>query len=156
MNDKLGLAWLKDIFDRYTKEKARRRWRLLILDSHGSHLTMEFINYCDDNKILLMTYLPHLTHSLQLLDIRIFSPLATAYSKLLLPFLASLAASLVIKKYPFFMENCRLLNHMVADIYDKNTKKLSSTMHHLSTENILLKLRCQGLESALQNEKKKR
>jgi len=50
----------------------------------------------------------------------------------------------------------RLLNRVVADIYDKNTKKLSSMMHHLSTENILLKLRCQGLESALQNEKKKR
>ncbi|THC98399.1 hypothetical protein EYZ11_002118 [Aspergillus tanneri] len=29
-------------------------------------------------------------------------------------------------------------------------------MHHLSTENILLKLRCQGLEQALQNEKRKR
>jgi hypothetical protein len=50
----------------------------------------------------------------------------------------------------------RLLNRVVADVYDKNTKKLSLTMHHLSTENILLKLRCQGLESALQNEKKKR
>lgn len=80
-NDKLGLAWLKDIFDWYTKEKARRRWRLLILDGHGSHLTMEFINYCDDNKILLIIYPPYSTHSLQLLDVRIFSPLATAYSK---------------------------------------------------------------------------
>jgi hypothetical protein len=29
-------------------------------------------------------------------------------------------------------------------------------MHHLSTENILLKLRCEGLENALLNEKKKR
>jgi hypothetical protein len=29
-------------------------------------------------------------------------------------------------------------------------------MHHLSTENRLLKLRCDGLEKALQNEKKKR
>ncbi|KAI9034714.1 uncharacterized protein KD926_007168, partial [Aspergillus affinis] len=29
-------------------------------------------------------------------------------------------------------------------------------MHHLSTENIILKLRCQGLEEALQLEKKKR
>jgi hypothetical protein len=49
----------------------------------------------------------------------------------------------------------RLLNRVVADTYDKNTKKLSSTMHHLSTEKDLLKLRCQGLESALQDEKKK-
>jgi hypothetical protein len=39
---------------------------------------------------------------------------------------------------------------VLADIYDKNTKELISTMHHLSTENNPLKLRCQGLESALE------
>ncbi|KAI9040523.1 YccV-like-domain-containing protein [Aspergillus affinis] len=31
-NDELGYAWLRDIFDRETKAKARRRWGLLILD----------------------------------------------------------------------------------------------------------------------------
>jgi hypothetical protein len=45
---------------------------------------------------------------------------------------------------------------VVSDIYNKRSKKLSSTMHHLSIENILLKLRCEGLENALLNEKKKR
>jgi hypothetical protein len=34
-----------------------------------------------------MTYLPYLIHSLQLLDVGIFSPLATAYSKQLEDFL---------------------------------------------------------------------
>ncbi|KAF4287008.1 hypothetical protein CNMCM8689_001357 [Aspergillus fumigatus] len=101
-NDKLGLAWLKDIFDRYTKEKARRRWRLLILDGHGSHLTMEFINYCDDNKILLMTYPPYSTHSLQPLDVGIFSPLATAYSKQLEEFLHKSMGLSHITKRDFF------------------------------------------------------
>ena len=46
-NDELGYAWLTNIFDRETKEKAKRSWRLLILDGHGSHFTMKFINYCD-------------------------------------------------------------------------------------------------------------
>jgi hypothetical protein len=50
----------------------------------------------------------------------------------------------------------RLLKQVVSDVYDQNTKKLSCTTHHLSTENILLKLRCQGLENALLNEQKKR
>jgi hypothetical protein len=50
----------------------------------------------------------------------------------------------------------RLLKKVVADVYGQNTKKLSATIHHLSTENILLKLHCQGLERALLNEKKKR
>lgn len=57
------------VFGRYSKEKARRLWRLLILDGRGSHLTMEFINYSDGNNIRLMTYPPHSTHSLQLLDV---------------------------------------------------------------------------------------
>jgi hypothetical protein len=33
----LGLTWLEQVFDRHTKGKARRRWRLLILDGHGIH-----------------------------------------------------------------------------------------------------------------------
>jgi hypothetical protein len=48
-NDDIGLAWLEQVFDRYTKKKARRKYRLLIVDGHGSHLTMDLIKYCDDN-----------------------------------------------------------------------------------------------------------
>jgi hypothetical protein len=79
-NNKLGYAWLTGVFDRETKDKARRQWRLLFLNGHGSHLTMKFFNYYDDNKILLATYPPHSTHSLQPLDVGIFSPLSHAYS----------------------------------------------------------------------------
>ncbi|KAI9035399.1 uncharacterized protein KD926_003539 [Aspergillus affinis] len=50
----------------------------------------------------------------------------------------------------------RLLKYAVTDLYDQKAKKLNSTMHALSTENIILKLRCQGLEAALFQEKKKR
>jgi hypothetical protein len=176
---------------------------------------MKFIDYCDNNRILLMTYPPHSTHSLQPLDIGIFGPLSTAYSKNLEDFLHKLMGLSYITKQDFFhlfwpaweqalsSKNIlsswrtvgisplnpeivlvrftkkdswpsssdssrsilqaedwrrikRLLNRVVTDIYDKNTKKLSAIMHHLSTENIILKLCCQGLESALQNERKKR
>ena len=49
----------------------------------------------------------------------------------------------------------RLLQQTVSDIYDKKIQKLSSTIYSLSTENILLKLRCSGLEKALKNKQKK-
>ena len=62
-NNDIGLAWLEQVFDRYTREKARRKHRLLIVDGHGSHLTMDFIKYCDDNKILLAIFPPHSTHT---------------------------------------------------------------------------------------------
>jgi hypothetical protein len=48
---------------------------------------MEFMDYFDDNKILSMTCPPHSTHSVQQLDVGIFRPLATAYSKQLEEFL---------------------------------------------------------------------
>jgi hypothetical protein len=44
--NELGIAWLKQVFDRKTEKKARGRWRLLIVDGHRSHLTPEFLNLC--------------------------------------------------------------------------------------------------------------
>jgi hypothetical protein len=76
----MSLAWLKQVFNCGTKAKARSSYRLLILDGHGSHLTMDFIEYCDQNKILLAVYPPHSTHTLQALDVSMFKPLSTAYS----------------------------------------------------------------------------
>lgn len=38
------------------------------MDNHGSHLTYDFINYCEQNKILLYTLPPHTSHILQPLD----------------------------------------------------------------------------------------
>jgi hypothetical protein len=82
-DDKMGLYWLQQIFDRYSKPKARngRDWRLLFSDGHGSHLNMEFIKWCDKHYILLAIYPPHSTHRLQPLDVSLFSPLATFYGQ---------------------------------------------------------------------------
>jgi hypothetical protein len=51
INNSLGYSWLTTIFDRETKGKARqgRDWRLLIIDGHGSHINMSFIDYCHDH-----------------------------------------------------------------------------------------------------------
>jgi hypothetical protein len=84
-NNNVGLAWLEQVYDCCTKKKARygRDWRLLIVDGHGSHLTMDFINYCDEHRILLAIMPPHSTHTLQPLDVVMFKPLSTAYSSAL-------------------------------------------------------------------------
>jgi hypothetical protein len=86
-NNDIGLAWLEQVFDRHTKEEARQSYRLLILDGHGSHVTMDFIEYCDQHKILLAIFPPHSTHTLQPLDVCIFKPLSQAYSNELSAFL---------------------------------------------------------------------
>jgi hypothetical protein len=215
-NEELGYHWLVTIFDRETKQKARSHWRLLILDGHGSHVNMKFINYCDANKILLAIFPSHSTHTLQPLDVALFGPLSTAYSAELAKFMQDCQGLSSITKRDFFRffwkawvvaftpknilsgwaatglepwdperillkftrepderpsssessksvlkaEDWRrirnLLKEVVTDIYDERTQKLNNTLMALSTENILLQLRCKGLEDALVNEKKRR
>jgi hypothetical protein len=79
--NEIGLAWLKQVFDRFSKAKARRKDCLLIVSGHGSNVTMDFIKYCDQNKILLAILPPHSTHTKQPLDKVMFKPLSTAYSR---------------------------------------------------------------------------
>jgi len=76
-NDELGFDWLVNLFDRETRSKAKRDWRLLFLDGHGSHLTIQFLDWCQANKILVAVYPPHSTHRLQPLDVSLFAPLTT-------------------------------------------------------------------------------
>jgi hypothetical protein len=79
-NNDIGLAWLKQVFDRYTKPKARLQYRLLIVDGHGSHLTQDFIKYCHQKRIILAVLPPHSTQTLQPLDVVCFKPLSSNYT----------------------------------------------------------------------------
>jgi hypothetical protein len=63
---------------------------------------MDFINYYNHNKILLAILPPYLTYTLQLLNVVMFKPLSTAYSKELTTHLHSGQGLLVIKKSNFF------------------------------------------------------
>ncbi|KAF7569826.1 Trichoplein multi-domain protein [Pyrenophora tritici-repentis] len=82
-NDQVGLAWLEQVFDRHTKEKAGNHTRLLILDGHGSHVTMD-------------------THTLQPLDVVMFKPLAAAYSLSLQHYLQASHGLLAVRKDDFY------------------------------------------------------
>jgi hypothetical protein len=101
-NDELGYQWLVQIFDRETKGKALRDYRLLILDGHGSHINMKFIDFCDRNRILLAIYPPHSTHTLQPLDVCLFRPLSQAYSNDLAKFMDECQGFSSITKRDFF------------------------------------------------------
>jgi DDE superfamily endonuclease len=78
--DNLGLAWLQR-FDEDTRKKEPHRRRLLIVDGHLSHVNMAFLALADSLSILVFVLPPHSTHRLQPLDVGLFSPLATAYTK---------------------------------------------------------------------------
>jgi hypothetical protein len=78
-NNKLALAWLKH-FDAHTKGSTIGAYRLLIIDGHESHCSVEFQDYCKENKIITLCIPPHSSHLLQPLDVACFAPLKRAYS----------------------------------------------------------------------------
>ncbi|KAF2174500.1 DDE-domain-containing protein [Zopfia rhizophila CBS 207.26] len=100
-NNDLGYKWLLK-FDERTKTKAQQAYQLLILNSHESHVTMKFINYCDTNRIILGIYPPHSTHTLQPLDVALFRPLSVAYSDRLTDWIAKTEGFSNIQKRHFF------------------------------------------------------
>jgi hypothetical protein len=53
-NNEIGLFWLEHVFDKHTKNRTIGRYRLLILDGHGSHVTPEFDQYCLDHSIIVL------------------------------------------------------------------------------------------------------
>jgi tRNA(Leu) C34 or U34 (ribose-2'-O)-methylase TrmL len=179
-NDEMGLDWLKNVFDRYTKTKARNSWRMLILDGYGSHLTAAFIAYCFENKILLIIYRPHATHTLQPLDVVMFWTAWTASitrDNILQAFKSTGVRPIdpqpVLKKChtpttedqkdPEFeqLEKVldwkdlkRLYNSVVVDQSTKEAKTLASSLHYLSTQFELISAENTGLRISLQDKKK--
>ena len=73
------MEWLTKIFEPQTMASGRPR--VLIVDGHDSHITIEFIRFCVKSSIRLYCLPPHTTHLLQPLDVGLFGPLQHAYSK---------------------------------------------------------------------------
>jgi hypothetical protein len=70
----IGAEWIKH-FDEQTKRKAEGKWRLLLVDSHNSHYTQEFLVYAVEHRIHVLCYPAHGTHIYQGLDVVIFAVL---------------------------------------------------------------------------------
>ncbi|KAM6513396.1 hypothetical protein FALCPG4_18944 [Fusarium falciforme] len=79
-DNETGLEWLKH-FDRCTAKRSNSRYRLLILDGHESHHSVEFEEYCNENKIITLCMPPHSSHLLQPLDVGCFGLLKKAYGR---------------------------------------------------------------------------
>lgn len=78
-NSTLAMEWLTKVFQ--PKTYSNGRLRVLIVDGHDLHVTIEFIQFCMKNSIRLYCLPPHTTHLLQPLNVGLFGPLQQAYSK---------------------------------------------------------------------------
>jgi hypothetical protein len=64
-----------------TKPSNTNEWRLLLLDGHGSHVTIESMKLAMDNKIYVFYLPPHISHMTQLLDLTYFLLVKVRYQR---------------------------------------------------------------------------
>ena len=74
-SDEIGIRWLEKLFIPSTIARTKGKYRLLILDGHGSHLTPKFNEICSQNDIIPICMPAHSSHLLQPLDIGCFAVL---------------------------------------------------------------------------------
>jgi DDE superfamily endonuclease/Tc5 transposase DNA-binding domain len=68
ISDEIALAWLGAFISATADRVKSGEKRYLIFDGHGAHLTLEFIQKCEDNSIIPFAFLPHSTYLCQPLD----------------------------------------------------------------------------------------
>jgi hypothetical protein len=78
--DELGLAWLKEVFEPSTKDKAGSSWRLLLMDNYVDNICLEVLEYCISRRIIVALLPPDSSRVLSPLDLGIYPLLDTAYS----------------------------------------------------------------------------
>jgi hypothetical protein len=78
-DSKISLEWLKRVFDPQTKGQANHKPRVLICDGFGTHETLEVLEFCFENNIILCRLPSHTSHKLQPCDVGVFAPLKAAY-----------------------------------------------------------------------------
>ena len=76
----IALQWLQRVFIPETVCSPPAP-RLLLLDGHGSHMTVEFMKECWNHQIRCFYLIPHSSHVLQPLDLSCFSFIKSEYRK---------------------------------------------------------------------------
>ncbi|SPO30246.1 uncharacterized protein UTRI_05710 [Ustilago trichophora] len=79
----LAVDWLKTVFDANTTPSTPLEWRLLIIDSHNSHTSTEFLVAAWNCRIIPFCFLAHSTHIMQPLDVSVFGPVSAAYKQII-------------------------------------------------------------------------
>jgi len=101
-SDQTAVGWLEKVFIPRTQPSDPSERRLLVLDGHGSHETVDFMYLCYQHKIHLLFLPPHTSHVLQPLDLSVFSPLKHYYRKQV-GFLSLLTDSSPVGKQNFLL-----------------------------------------------------
>ena len=65
-NRDIALEWLRRVFDTQTKSRANVRPRILINDGFTAHESLEVLQFCHENNIILYRLPSHASHKLKM------------------------------------------------------------------------------------------
>jgi hypothetical protein len=99
-DNETGLDWIRH-FDQHTTARTKGAFRMLVVDGHESHQTVEFQAFCKEKNIISVSLPPHSSHLTQPLDVGCFSPLKVAYGREIESFIKSSVTH--ITKVEFFL-----------------------------------------------------
>ncbi|KAH5234050.1 hypothetical protein HBI62_050150 [Parastagonospora nodorum] len=145
--NKLGLQWLKH-FDEHIKRRVTGAYRLLIIDGHESYDSLEFQQYCKDNKIITICMPPHSSHLLQPLDVgseELMRNWITHITKLeFLPCFKRAFDAAITPKRVILALNVRIRTLLLLTVEDRpwQSQTLSNTLE-LGSQSTLVKARIQ-------------
>lgn len=77
-NEQLFLQYLQH-FKQHVKPTVEEPV-ILTLDNHDSHVSVDAIDFCKENGIIMVTFHPHTSHKMQPLDRTVFGPFKTYYN----------------------------------------------------------------------------
>ena len=80
LNNALAIQWIMEFY-KATSKITRGTYRLLVYDGFGSHITWNFVNFCEKHKSIVCILPPHSSHILQPLDVSVFSAYKHWHSK---------------------------------------------------------------------------
>lgn len=82
-----GSGWMKQPdFVKYMEHfiehsnSSKEKPTLLLVDNHGSHLSIEALDMASENGVTLLSFPPHCSHRMQPLDVAVFGPVKTFYT----------------------------------------------------------------------------
>lgn len=70
MTQKEFLHWMRHFIEFSGASKSAPK--LLLLDNHGSHMSVDVIDLAMDNGVTILTFPPHCSHRMQLLDVTVY------------------------------------------------------------------------------------
>lgn len=86
MNSQIFLSYIKDIFHPFVIENGITPPVILFVDGHISHRSLELAEFCSENKIVLVSFLPNATHLCQPMDVVLFKPVKTKWTTTIFEF----------------------------------------------------------------------